>query len=404
MPKRRQFGSVRKLPSGRWQARYNVAGNYSVTAPRTFLTKTAASQWLVSVEADQVRGAWIDPRAGQVPLAEYAWAWLEGHGRIAKRTREIYTAQLRLHVLPEVDSSVRALGEVQLAQLTPDLIRRWHAALGRVRSPSSAAKAYTRLRQILGQAVIDERIARNPCRIERGGVERTAEQRFVSMRQLYEIASAVPGRYRALVLTAGLAGLRLGELSGLRWEDIDLLNATIDVRRQRVRLASGEVLESPPKSDAGSRRVSIPSTLVDELVEHRRLHAPSGEQSDLVFLSPAGTPLERSNFRYRAWAPAVAGLGLNGLRFHDLRHTAGTLAAQTGATTKELMARFGHSSSRASMIYQHAAADRDRRIADGLDEMAAEAGVHRAQPATDRCVPLLSGTEVARREGPSLER
>jgi len=402
VPKRRQFGSVRKLPSGRWQARYKVAGNYTVTAPRTFVTKTAATQWLVNIEADQVRGTWIDPRAGQVPLSEYAWSWLDGHGRITKRTREIYESQLRLHVLPEIDSSVRALGEVHLAQLTPDLIRRWYAALGRVRSRSVAAKAYTRLRQILGQAVVDERIVRNPCRIDRGGVERTAEQRFVSLPQLYDIAAAVPGPYRALVLTAGLAGLRLGELSGLRWGDIDLPNASIDVRRQRVRLASGEILESAPKSEAGTRRVSIPVTLVDELVQHRRLHAPLSDTSDLVFLSPAGTPLERSNFRYRVWSPAVAAVGLTGLRFHDLRHTAGTLAAQTGATTKELMARLGHSSSRASMIYQHAAEERDRRIADRLDEMAVEAQVDRAEPAGDLSVPLVSGTEVARRDDGSL--
>ena len=68
-------------------------------------------------------------------------------------------------------------------------------------------------------------------------------------------------------------------------------------------------------------------------------------------------------------------MGLSGVRFHDLRHTAGTLTARTGATTKELMARFGHSSPRASMIYQHAAADRDRLIAERLDVMTVEAGL-----------------------------
>jgi integrase len=71
---------------------------------------------------------------------------------------------------------------------------------------------------------------------------------------------------------------------------------------------------------------------------------------------------------------------LDGLRFHDLRHTAGTLAARTGATTKELMARLGHATPRAAMVYQHAAEDRDRAIAEGLAAMTAEAGLEAVVP------------------------
>ena len=82
-----------------------------------------------------------------------------------------------------------------------------------------------------------------------------------------------------------------------------------------------------------------------------------------------GEPIERNNFRRRVWLPAVRATRMRGLRFHDLRHTAGTLAARTGATTKELIARLGHSSSNAALIYQHASADRDRSIADGLSAM-----------------------------------
>lgn len=87
--------------------------------------------------------------------------------------------------------------------------------------------------------------------------------------------------------------------------------------------------------------------------------------------------MEPSNFRYRVWLKATQAAGFDGLRVHDLRHTAGTLAARTGATTKELMVRLGHASPNAAMIYQHAAADRDRRIADGLADMADAAGLSR---------------------------
>jgi hypothetical protein len=94
-----------------------------------------------------------DPLAGRTTLDRYARAWLRGHVRLARRTREIYESQLRLHVLPAIDPSVPALGPVAMADLTPALIRQWYAALVAHYSPSTAAKAYTRLRQILTAAV-----------------------------------------------------------------------------------------------------------------------------------------------------------------------------------------------------------------------------------------------------------
>jgi integrase len=372
--RRRGFGNVRKLSSGRWQARYWLPGGADVAAPRTFATKAEATRWLSTIEADRARGLWIDPRAGRAPLDEYAHTWLDSKVGISPRTREIYGLQLRLHVLPPVRPGVPGLGTVPIAAITPELVRAWYAGLAAVRGASVAAKAYTRLRQVLGQAVDDDRIAKNPCRIHHGAVERHPEQRFASLSELYQLAAAVPDRYRALVLTAGLAGLRQGELFALRRRDVDLLHASVSVRRKRLRLASGLVIEDDPKSDAGRRKVAIPRPLVAELEHHLLTYVEAGADA-YVFTSPENQPLEASNFRTRIWHPAARSVGLSGLRFHDLRHTAGTLAARTGATTKELMARLGHSSPNAAMVYQHATEDRDRVIAERLEAMAAEAGV-----------------------------
>jgi integrase len=90
-----------------------------------------------------------------------------------------------------------------------------------------------------------------------------------------------------------------------------------------------------------------------------------------VFVGPKGGKLRRQNFR-PIWLKACAAAGIPGVHFHDLRHTGGT-AATTGATIKELMARLGHSSPRAAMIYQHATRDRDRAIADALGQLAEKA-------------------------------
>ena len=368
----RQFGSVRKLRSGRWQARYLLDDGRRLKAPRTFATKTDATLWLDGVRTELAAGLRSDPERGRLTLESFAWAWLDEQAQISARTREIYTRQLGRHILPRIDENVAPLGMQALNALTPELVRSWYQALKATHTPSIAAKAYVRLRQVLGQAVDDERIVKNPCRIRRGGVERHPEQRFATMAELLTLSRNVPVRYRAMILTAGLGGLRQGELLALRRADLDLDAKIIHVRRKRQTLDSGEILEGDPKSEAGRRTVSVPEQLVEELRAHLDRFVADGT-SAYVFTSEEGLPIERNNFRNRVWLPATKASDMAGFRFHDLRHTAGTLAARTGATTKELMSRLGHASAHASLIYQHAAADRDKCIAEGLDAMLREA-------------------------------
>lgn len=322
---RERSGSIRKLPSGRWQARYWTLDGRRVAARRTFATKTDARLWLSGVMVDESHGARVVNATAAATLGEYAGAWLKDRGGVSPRTREIYEGQLRLHILPRVDPDLPALGNVALVDLSPSLIRSWYGALERSHSHATAAKAYVRLRQILRHAVDEDLLVKNPCRIERGGAERHPEQRFASLEDLYRIAAAVPERYRCLILLAGLCGLRQGELFGLRRADVDLAAGTVTVRRKRLRLASGVTIEDDPKSAAGRRVVSIPPTLMPEISGHlRRFAGPA--TGDYVFTSAAGKPLERNNFRGRVWLPALAAAGMEHLRFHDLRHTAGTLA------------------------------------------------------------------------------
>jgi integrase len=124
---------------------------------------------------------------------------------------------------------------------------------------------------------------------------------------------------------------------------------------------------SAPKSRAGKRALTFPVELVPDLREHLARYADPG-RCGLVFIGPKGGRLRRSNFN-KIWSAACAKAGVPGAHFHDLRHTGGTLTATTGATTKELMARLGHSSSRAAMIYQHATRDRDKTIARSLGKL-----------------------------------
>ena len=151
-------------------------------------------------------------------------------------------------------------------------------------------------------------------------------------------------------------------------------------------------------SGAGQRTVALPDQVIEELRDHLERFTARDDAS-YVFTSEDGQPIDRYNFRKRIWLPIASAAGLEDLRFHDLRHTAGTLAARTGATTKELMVRLGHSSPNASLVYQHASADRDQKIADGSTKLYRKA---EGRAAEGRALDLMA--EVGQGEAAGLAR
>jgi integrase len=174
-------------------------------------------------------------------------------------------------------------------------------------------------------------------------------------------------RFRALVLLATFASLRWGEVIALRRCDLDLDGHSVRVRAAIVERSTGELLLGPPKSKAGRRVVGIPDAIIPALREHLAVFVRD-EPGALVFPGAKGGPLRRSNFnKMSAWPYAVASIGAEGLHVHDLRHTGNTFAASSGAGLKDLMARMGHDSERAALIYQHAARGADKRITDAID-------------------------------------
>jgi integrase len=136
--------------------------------------------------------------------------------------------------------------------------------------------------------------------------------------------------------------------------------------------------------------VTLPAVAAEALAGHLATYSQPGPEG-LVFTSVEGGLLRRSNFQRRVWRPALRAVGLKGLRFHDLRHTSATLSVAARASTRELMARMGHSSSAAALRYQHVMAGRDAAIAAALDELIAA-----ASGLAERPPPAPSGTRVAR--------
>lgn len=313
------------------------------------------------------RGDWIDPDVARVKFAEYAEQWIAD--RVLKaRTEELYRSLLCNHLLA-------AFGNLNIGDIDEASVRRWRKerlragpAAQRPFGPVVVAKAYRLLHSIFTTAVDDRIVPRNPCRIEAGGKEESPERRTVSLPVVFEIADAIPVRYRALVLLATFTSLRWGELVALRRHNIDLDMCEIRIVETTAQLDSGVLQPETPKSQAGRRTVAFHADLAPQIRWHLERFAEPGE-SGLVFVGPKGARLRRSNF-HRIWAKACATAGTPDLHFHDLRHTGGTLAAATGASLKELMVRLGHSSTRAALIYQHATRDRDQAIAQALAELA----------------------------------
>jgi integrase len=214
----------------------------------------------------------------------------------------------------------------------------------------------------------------NLCRIRRGGLEHQGEQRFLTLAELVRLADGVPERYRAMALLAGLGGLRQGELMALRRGDLDLdLDlGLVHVRRKRQRLASGAVTEHAPKSAAGRWTVVLPEPLVEVLCWHLSRFVQSGPNA-YVFTSEAGIPIGRSNFRNRVWLLSCKACGLGDLRFHDLRHTAGTLV-EGGADIRYVSEMLGHAKLESTALYTRVSIAKLRAVPAAIHPAGNDAG------------------------------
>jgi integrase len=362
---RRAGGGVDRLPSGRYRVRIVTTDGRRVSLG-TFHTKRDADAAYARSLTEQNDGKKIAPRERGTTLAEYAPKWLDARltskgEPLRPRVRELYSSRLERHILP-------ALGGTACERLSTATVRAWSAKLRGPDGPgvSTAAKCYRLLRSIMATAVEDGLALTNPCTIKGAGTEPAPETDIPTVAQVHDLADHIEPRLRCFVLLAAFVGLRKGELLGLRRSDLDLDAQFIDVREQRQSLWSGRQIVGPPKTDAGRRTVAIPSALVDDLRDHLDTYSQPGDEG-YVFTGVKGGRLNPAVWTTK-WTEARHKVGVEHIRLHDLRHLSGTLAASTGAGTKELMHRLGHASPRAALRYQHATRDRDVAIAEAMNQ------------------------------------
>lgn len=361
----RRFGYVRKLPSGRFQASYTGADGLRRTADHTYATRAEADDWLTDQRRAIERGGWQDPSKGRTALRTYALRWLQSRTDLKRRTVDLYADSLDRHILPQ-------LGGIRMSAIDPETVRTWHSNLIYETTVTKRRHAYCVLRAIMNQAVRDGYVPSNPCQIRGAGhAAQQARVRPPDLAEISQIAATVPDRFRALVLLAAFGGLRLGELMALTRQDVSLdpFMVTVTGTMQQY---DGQWVKDTPKTAAGRRTVALPDVIAADVRRHLAEHVGRSPEA-LLFATSSGKPFSRSNWNKQFKRACREGCGRDDFRFHDLRHAAATVAAQSGASLADLMARLGHSSPRAALIYQHAAAERDALIAEAISQATSQA-------------------------------
>jgi integrase len=238
-------------------------------------------------------------------------------------------------------------------------------------SPRARQMTYTVLRTALRDAVRMRVLAVNPLdAVSRPRAPRPEIQALDAAQVRALLAAAAGDPLEALYALAVGTGLRLGEISGLRWGDIDLDARQVHVRRALVEHVSGAVEFAEPKTARSRRSVDVPGFAIAALRRHRERLGALPHPERLVFTSTEGLPLRRSNLHRRSFKPLLRRAKLPEVTFHALRHTAATLALAAGVNPKVVQERLGHSSVTLTLdTYSHAVPTLGRDAADRLDAL-----------------------------------
>ncbi|MBA2441115.1 MAG: site-specific integrase [Rubrobacter sp.] len=332
-------------------------------------TRDEVAVKLTKAMADRDGGFVFD--AGTVTVEEYLERWLSDSVRdtVRQRTYEGYEHIVERHISP-------ALGGVKLSKLTPAHVRGlYRDKLDAGLSPRTVRYVHTTLNKALSQAVADGLIPRNAAASVKPPQPRKTEIRPLDTEQVRTLLETVSGdRLEALYVVAVTAGLREGELLGLRWEDVDLEAGRIQVRRTASEARTGLVYEMP-KSGVG-RQVRLGQKATQALRAHRKRQleermekAGLWEDHGLVFPSEVGTPLGARNLQ-RGFKIRLKRAGLpESTRFHDLRHTCATVLLGQGVNPKFVQELLGHKDIALTLnVYSHVLPDMGDAAAGAMDD------------------------------------
>lgn len=326
------MASVDRVRDG-WRARWRTPEGASRS--RNFKRKVDAERFLTTIEATKLAGGYVDPAAGRVTFVEFATDWLSCQ-TFDPSTREAVEGRLRVHILP-------TLGAIELRQIRPSTVQAWLRGRQETCAPRYVRVMLANLSAILGAAVEDDLIQRNPCRSSAVRAPAVQPTKVVpwTVDQVTAVVNVHPGRWRAAPVVAAGCGLRQGEVFGLRVEDVDLVRHRVLVRQQ-VKLLGGHPVIAPPKGRK-TREVPLPDVVAAAVAEHLRQHpAVDG----LLFTSRERKLANRNFYNRHVWKPALRAAGVEPSRengMHALRHFYASVQLEAGTSIRALADYLGHS-------------------------------------------------------------
>jgi integrase len=321
----------------RWRARYT--DDTGRERAKMFSRKVDAVAWLDDeISPSLASGTYVTPEAGLAVVASVYASWSRAQGHIPAKTattrRNVWKSRVQPH-----------WGDMAVVDVKTSAVKAWVAKLvaDGVGVPT-IENAFGVLRQVMGAALEDKRIPRNPCDAVKLPKRPHADRGYLSHERVAALADACR-RNPEVVRFLAYTGLRWGEMAALRVADFDMLRRRVNVSRSVTE--SGGLVWSTPKTHE-RRSVPFPAVLADEL---SALMVGKG-RDDLVFTDLRGGVLRNSNWRARVFDPAVAKCckadeSFPSITPHDLRHTAASLAVSAGANVKAVQRMLGHA--RASM-------------------------------------------------------
>ena len=310
---------------------------------RTFTRATDAQRFARDVEHRKDRGDYVDPAAGNITLAAMVDHYLDT-ADLRPTTAAKYETLGRLYLSD-------GIGQQAIRTITKADVRSFHADLRKRGKGTATIEAVARLlHRVLEVAVSEDRIGRNPAHGVQVAPAPRREARFLTEAEVGAIADEVPDRYRALVWTLALSGLRIGEAAALRvkhikGDTIRVVESSAEVRGRKV---------TGPTKSGKARTVDIPPELRKMIHDHLTTYSNRFAPEALVFPGEHGGQLRQNAFRKRIFQPAAERAGIEPTTtVHDMRHTAASFYARAGFTLLEAAGQLGHGATTMTARYSH---------------------------------------------------
>lgn len=363
---------IDQLPSGKWRCRY--VDSDGKRHSKTFDAYRDAKNWRNSQLASVTAGTHVALVSGTVMFGDFADQRMLAWRSHRDTTKAQVASHYKVHLEP-------FFGKRPLGKITHSEVEAWVSHRQDAIAVSTLHVVTSWLRRIFADAVRLRLITSSP--VDGVALPQIVKAEVVpfTLDQAYQLADAMPERWRCAVLVSMWAGLRQGEVLGLRKHRLDLLgrrdvngqrqHPTLFVREQLQTLSTGTVLV-PPKTPKSVRKVPLPPYLVDELAAHLARFPADGPEG-FIFTTPrtrqtpGGLPIRRTRFG-EAWRDAVTEAGMpKGTVFHRLRHTYASLLIEAGESVVAVSNRLGHASPMETLeTYAHLWPDHFDRTVDVL--------------------------------------